>query len=111
MGTMMLKEDRERSDGSAYIYWSIGSASGEAWTDADAWEAMARALHADVLGVIANAEARGRAAERTEIAADLRVWAEQGGDPWMAHVADEVAAGRRPETDNNDGADGREGVT
>jgi hypothetical protein len=29
----------------------------------------------------------------------------------MAHVADEVAAGRRPETDNNDGADGREGVT
>jgi len=33
---------------------------------------------------------------RADIAADLRVWAEQGGDPWMAHVADEVAAGRRP---------------
>jgi hypothetical protein len=54
-------------------------------------------LHSDVLGVIANAEARGRAAERAFIAADLRVWAEQGGDPWMVHVADEVAAGRRPE--------------
>jgi hypothetical protein len=56
-------------------------------------------------------EARGRAAERAFIAADLRVWAEQGGDPWMVHVADEVAAGRRPETDNNDGVEGREGVT
>ena len=44
-----------------------------------------------------------------EIAADLRAWAEQGGDPWIVHVADEVAAGRRPETDNNDGAEGREG--
>ena len=46
---------------------------------------------------------------RAEIAADLRLWAEQGGDPWMAHVADEVAAGRRP--DNNDGAEGRKGGT
>jgi hypothetical protein len=44
MGDGLLKEDRERCDGSAYIYWSIGSASGEAWTDAEAWEAIARAL-------------------------------------------------------------------
>ena len=49
--------------------------------------------------VIAAAEQRGRAAERAEIAADLRVWAEQGGDPWMAYVAGEVAAGRLPEGD------------
>jgi len=46
--------------------------------------------------VIAAAEQRGADRERAEIAADLRVWAEQGGDPWMVHVADEVAASRRP---------------
>jgi len=32
-------------------------------------------------------------------AADLRVWAEQGVDPWMVHVADEVEAGRLLEGD------------
>ena len=41
-------------------------------------------------------EAQGAAAARAKIVADLRAWAEQGGDPWMVHVADEVAAGRRP---------------
>jgi len=46
---------------------------------------------------LAAAEQRGADRERAEIAADLRVWAEQGVDPWMVHVADEVAAGRRPE--------------
>ena len=45
---------------------------------------------------LAAVEQRGRSAERAAIVAYLRVWAEQGGDPWMAHVADEVAAGRRP---------------
>lgn len=56
--------------------------------------------------VIAAAEQRGVERERAAIAADLRVWAEQGGDPWMSFVADEVAAGRRPETGDNDGAEG-----
>jgi hypothetical protein len=53
--------------------------------------------------VIAAAEQRGAERERAAIAADLRAWAEQGGDPWMAHVADEVAADRRPGED--EGAD------
>lgn len=57
MGSNLLKEDRESRDGSAYIYWSIGSASGEAWTDADAWEAMARALAAERDAAVARAEA------------------------------------------------------
>lgn len=47
-------------------------------------------------GQAAAAEQRGAKRERAAIAADLRVWAEQGGDPWMAYVADEVAVGRRP---------------
>ena len=51
--------------------------------------------------VIAAAEQRGAERERAVIAAGLRVWAEQGGDPWMAHVADEVAAGRRPGEDDD----------
>jgi hypothetical protein len=53
--------------------------------------------------VIAAAEQRGADRERAKIAADLRAWAEQGGDPWMTFVADEVAASRRPGED--DGAD------
>jgi hypothetical protein len=52
---------------------------------------------------LAAAEQRGAERERAAIASDLRAWAEQGGDPWMVYVADEVAAGRRPGED--DGAD------
>jgi hypothetical protein len=37
--------------------------------------------------------AEGAAAERAAIIAALRAWAEDGGDPWMAHCADRIAAG------------------
>jgi hypothetical protein len=57
MGSELLKEDRERRDGSAYIYWSIGSVFGEASTDAEAWEAMARALGAERDAAVSRAEA------------------------------------------------------
>jgi hypothetical protein len=33
------------------------------------------------------------AAERSAVVAALRAWAEDGGDPWMAHCADRIAAG------------------
>jgi len=50
---------------------------------------------------LAAAEQRGAERERASIAAELRAWAEQGGDPWMHYVADEVAAGRRPGEDDD----------
>jgi hypothetical protein len=32
-------------------------------------------------------------AERAAVVAALRAWAEDGGDPWMTHCADRIAAG------------------
>jgi hypothetical protein len=36
---------------------------------------------------------QGVAAERAAVVAALRAWAEDGGDPWMTHCADRIAAG------------------
>ncbi len=36
---------------------------------------------------------RRRQAERETIVKALRAWAEDDGDPWMAHCADRIAAG------------------
>jgi hypothetical protein len=83
--------------------------SGVCPTRAEAEAEAARALEQATWAEVQRATTEVLSDLRAEIAADLRVWAEQGGDPWMVHVADEVAAGRRPETGNNDGAEGREG--
>ena len=40
-----------------------------------------------------DAMSEGLSAQRAAVVAALRAWAEDGGDPWMAHCADRIAAG------------------
>jgi hypothetical protein len=45
---------------------------------------------------------RRRQAEREAIVKALRAWAEDGGDPWMIHCADRIAAGEHLTRDGGD---------
>lgn len=55
-------------------------------------EATAEMLDA-AIGAARIFSGQGIDAERAAIVAALRAWAEDAGDPWMAHCADRIAAG------------------
>jgi hypothetical protein len=72
----------------------------------EAWEAMPkipewiaraalRSAHEECTAaeIERNALSAQLGAERCAVVSALRAWAEDGGDPWMSHCADRIAAG------------------
>ena len=61
--------------------------------EAAGYEAAEAALTAALAQARAEGEAAGAARERAAVVAYLRSAADEGGDPWMVHVADAIEAG------------------